>query len=237
VGEVVAEDYTRGAAFKRRGIDFCCGGGRTVQEACERAGVRYEDLAEDLARPVAPGGEPWADPRQWDLDLLLDHIQKAHHRYVRRNLPVLVQFTDKVARVHGGGSPELVEVARLVSRLDEALGAHLEDEERVAFPAVLRLLDAARSPDRDIEDLAGVFEGLRDEHEEAGEILGELRRLTGGFDAPDHACATYRASFALLAEFEEDLHRHVHLENNVLFPRAQALAARVATGSPSGAGA
>lgn len=224
VGEVVAEDYARGAIFKRHGIDFCCGGGITVADACRRRGVEAEALERELRAPVREAGT-WADPGAWDLDLLVDHIEKLHHRYVRRTLPVLRQFTTKLARVHGEAHPSLVEVRERVEELASELQSHMADEEERVFPRLVAL-QAGPPADAGLDD---AVQALEDDHARAGAAMARLRELTEGFTAPAGACATWRAAFALLEEFEADLHRHVHLENNVLFPRAAALRT---TGAP-----
>jgi len=225
VGEVVAENYARAAAFKRLGIDFCCGGGRTVQEACDRAGISYETLLGELqAVEVRQGEGRWTDPRGWDPDLLVDHIVKLHHRYVRRTLPVLGQFTGKVSLVHGEAHPELREIEGLVQELSEEMTRHMEEEEGELFPA---LQEFSEDPGKtEPEDVATTLGALEDDHEHAGGIMGRIREITGEYTPPEGACATYRATFSLLEEFEEDLHRHVHLENNVLFPRVREMWAR-----------
>lgn len=228
VGEVVAEDYRLAAVFKRFGIDFCCGGGRTVQAACDKKGVTYEELEQALlfAKPPRDGAH-LPDPRGWDLGFLADFIVNVHHRYVRESLPVLLQFATKVARVHGDDQPELVEIAILVEELAEELEGHLAKEERVLFPFIKELVAAQ---DRSVPPEPAPFGTVRvpirameHEHDHAGTLMRRIRELSNDFTPPEGACATYRGLFAKLEEFEEDLHRHVHLENNVLFPRASAL--------------
>ncbi len=226
VGELVAEDYRRAAVFQRFGIDFCCGGGVGVRATCEKSGVAWAELERALAASDGWSGAEEPDPRDWELDVLAEHIVAVHHDYVRDALPALLQFSDKVARVHGERHPELGEIRRLVAELAAALTEHLEEEERVLFPAVARLVSAgdaagaSSSPDSVVAPLAG----LEDDHERAGDIMRRVRELSADFAAPADACNTYRALYAKLAEFEADLHRHVHLENNVLFPRARVLA-------------
>jgi regulator of cell morphogenesis and NO signaling len=229
VGDVVAEDYRRASVFKVFGIDFCCGGDRTVRAACEKVGADYEAVAQALSGVAAePEAEP--DPGSLDLDELVDHIIDVHHAYVRASMPVLRDFSTKVARVHGGRHPELNEIRDLVGELATELMRHMDLEEAVLFPRIAAL---------DTVDLDGVHGGVRDvtqpledDHDRAGELVRRLRSLSDGFTPPEDACATYRATYAKLAEFEEDLHRHVHLENNVLFPRAAAMEEALA--HPSG---
>lgn len=227
VGEVVAEDYARAAVFRRLGIDFCCGGGRTVAKACEQAGVSVEDLERQLVAADRSGkGGMVADPRRWDPDLLADYIVRMHHRYVRESLPVLLHFSDKVARVHGGRHPELVELRELVGELAAEMEEHMEREESDLFP-VIRSMAAGtegRGSGTSFQAWApGALGLLQDDHERAGELMSRIRATTGEYQPPADACNTYRATFAKLQEFEEDLHLHVHLENNVLFPQVQRM--------------
>ena len=229
VGEIVAEDYKLGSVFKRHGIDFCCGGGISVAEACARKGVDVAALEQELA--VARQGRSIAQAHvgvtNWALDFLADYIVNIHHRYVRESLPVLEAFGTKVARVHGDASPELLEIAAKIGELAEEMRQHMEKEERVLFPFIKQLVDADRTgkprPPAPFGTVQDPVKMMEDEHDHAGALVGDLRTLSGDFQPPDWACNTYRALFAKLEEFEEDLHRHVHLENNVLFPRALEL--------------
>lgn len=212
VGEVVAEDYRRGAVFKRFGIDFCCGGGRSVSDACARKGVDLDELTRALESADRSGSEgQLPDPRGWDPSFLADYIENVHHTYCRENLPVLEAFARKVAQVHGPANPEVVEVDRKVQALAQEMASHMRAEEEVVFPAIR----AGRLTDEAVQQ-------MEDEHEAAGGLMAEIRELTDGFTPPSGACATWKANYAKLEEFEGDLHRHVHLENNVLFPKARA---------------
>jgi regulator of cell morphogenesis and NO signaling len=224
VGELVADDYGLAAVFSRFGIDFCCGGGRSVGEASARAGVPYETLERALLAVGRDTEGPSADDvRTWDLHRLTDHIERVHHEYVRERLPVLRQWTTKVARVHGGRHTELVEVRDAVDALGSELEPHMRAEEEILFPRIAILAaDPTAAP---VEATGEAIEAMEDDHERAGALMKRLRELTSDFRPPADACATYRAAFALLEEFEADLHRHVHLENNILFPRATALEA------------
>jgi len=248
VGEVVADDYRRAGVFKRYGIDFCCSGGRTVQEACEKKGVSYPELEAALLEASASrdgGNRP--DPREWELDFLADYIASVHHAYVRANLPVLRQFARKVARVHGEHRPEVVQIAALLDELAPEMEQHMAKEEEILFPHVRALATASRqgrggaATDRpsggespSIAASTSSEEAIRlmeEEHDHAGELLRRIRELSSDYQPPEWACNTYRATYVMLEEFEEDLHRHVHLENNVLFPATAALEREVVGGA------
>lgn len=227
VGDIVAEDYRRGAIFKQFGIDFCCGGGITVEKACRKKGVDIDELEEAIRNAGRrQNGAAGEDARSWSPDFLADYIVNVHHTYVRQNLPILLQFSQKVARVHGGGRPELIQVAQLTAGLADEMQAHLEAEEEELFPFVKALVAARKTDGEAPKATQFVEESLSQreaEHEHAGAVMAQIRELTSDFTPPEGACNTYRALFAKLEEFEQDLHRHVHLENNVLFPRARKL--------------
>lgn len=225
IGEVVAEDYARAAVFKRLGIDFCCGGDRTVGEACEQAGVRLDLLQEALAGADRKA-RGWPDPRGWDPSFLARYIVEVHHRYVRETLPVLVQLAQKVARVHGDRRPELHRIRDLVEELAAEMDLHMTDEEKNVFPRITALAVAQKDgAPADGSELRGPITTLENDHDHAGGLMRQLRELSDGYSPPAMACATYRATYAKLSEFEEDLHRHVHLENNVLFSQVLAVEA------------
>lgn len=240
VGEVVAEDYARAAVFKRFGIDFCCGGGKTVGAACEQAGVSYDDVEAALAQVGASReAHHEADAATtWDLDLLVAYIEKTHHRYVRRTLPPLQALAAKVAMRHGDAHPELVEIRDLVAELASEMERHMGDEEQTLFPRIAALAlgaaDGAAPAFPNDASLDDFVHAMEDDHEHAGALMRRIRELSGDYQPPEGACASYQAAFAILAEFEDDLHRHVHLENNLLFPGAARLLKRR---SPEHAGA
>jgi len=220
VGDLVAEDYRRGAIFKQFGIDFCCGGGRTVAAACERRGVDPAALERALADADRRTGDVPARVTAWSPSFLADYIVNEHHTYVRESLPVLRAFAQKVAKVHGHARPELLDIAERVEALAAELTEHLASEENEVFPRIKALASATATDDR--EALRALIDEMEDEHDGAGTLMLEIRTLSDDFTPPEWACNTYRALFAKLEEFEDDLHRHVHLENNVLFPKALA---------------
>ncbi|MGD9903018.1 MAG: iron-sulfur cluster repair di-iron protein [Vicinamibacterales bacterium] len=206
--------------FQRHGIDFCCGGKAPLRSACRAHGV---SVAEILSAIEASAAERH-DERDWTrepLDALIDHIVSTYHDALREELPRLEAMAAKVADVHGARAPVLRRLAAAVTALSAELRAHMDAEERVLFPAVRA---AGRGSHRPGSPLSVPISALEDEHDRAGRLLLELRTSTDGYVPPAWACATFRALYQGLSELESSMHVHVHLENNVLFPRAMRLA-------------
>ena len=227
VGDLVAKDYRAAGVFKQYGIDFCCGGKKTVAEVCNQKGVPLAELEDKLVRlEERPSGQR-LQFNEWALPFLIDYIINIHHTYVQEKLPQLLEYSRKVARVHGHAYPETVTIAGKLELLAEELFAHLRKEELILFPYVKEMWKAkeagetvAAPPFHSAQNPIRVMEH---EHESAGSTMAEIRQLSNGFTPPEGACNTYRVLYALLQEFEEDLHQHVHLENNILFPHAVEL--------------
>lgn len=211
------------ATLERLGIDYCCGGLATVEDACRRAGVDPSVLRDAVGAPGKPGGRAW---EMEPLAALVGFILETHHVFTRNAIAALPPLAAKVSRRHGANHSETRTVAALVDRLVEELGPHLLKEEQVLFPYILALEAAAgsgRRPDGCFGTVQNPIRMMMREHESAGGILAELRAVTAGWVSPPDACTSFQALYAGLREFEADLHRHIHLENNVLFPRAIAL--------------
>jgi regulator of cell morphogenesis and NO signaling len=227
ISRIVADDYRAAAIFQRHGLDFCCGGGRSVRDACRAKSVDVEVLLDELAAlaTAAPDGLPSFN--EYELDTLADHIVEHHHRYVREALPIALGHIVKVARVHGDRHPETREIAALFERVAADLMSHMAKEERVLFPLIRLLAHAGRSEYPVFPTLPGVLPAMigamESEHDLAGGGMEEIRRLSGGYTPPGDACMTYRVCYDELRGFEEDLHLHVHLENNILFGKGLAL--------------
>lgn len=224
VRDVVVEDYRTAAIFQQYGLDFCCGGGATIEQACAKKGVDAGRLLGDLSAVMAASGSDQPHIGAWDVGFLADYIVQNHHRYVRSVLPTILAHAAKVARVHGAARPELIEIARLFAAVAGDLEAHLAKEEDILFPYI-KLLAAGESlektpPFGTVENPIRMMEA---EHDDAGEQMKEIRRLSNNYTPPADACMTYRVLFSELEEFERDLYRHVHLENNILFPKVRAL--------------
>ena len=210
--------------FGRHHIDFCCGGKRPLAGVCESQGLSFEALVRDIetgAQAPAPG----RDWREAPLVDIIDFILATYHQPLREELPRLGSLAAKVLKVHGAKDPAtLARIDAIVRDLSADLLQHMWKEEQVLFPAIRAAEAAGAAPAMPLEGPIGVMEH---EHDSAGELLAELHRITGGYAVPEWACATARALYQGLEEFERAMHLHVHLENNVLFPRAlqQAVAA------------
>jgi regulator of cell morphogenesis and NO signaling len=223
VGEIVAEDWRAAAVFEQFGIDFCCGGRRSVADACRGAGIDARVVEEAIA--ALPDDASGDDPRHWTVDSLVDRIELTHHAYVRSSLPRVAAFLTKLVRVHGGRHPELVQISAKSEALGRELLQHMLKEERVLFPYIRELAMATRAAPSPFGTVENPIRMMEREHDEAGVLMHEIRTLTADYTPPADGCTTYRVCFEELARFERDLHRHVHLENNVLFPEAVALEA------------
>lgn len=226
IRDIVADDFRAASVFQRHRIDFCCGGDRPLADACREQGIDAGALVAELeAATAAPGDVPRF--KTWDLDLLAAYIVANHHAYVRRAIETVGAHTQKVATVHGDRHPETVTIAQHFSAIADDMVQHMAKEERVLFPYITRLAQAARAgqpgPVAPFGSIANPIRMMEIEHQAAGDLMATIRKLSGEFTAPADACTTYKVTYKELEEFEADLHRHVHLENNVLFPKALEL--------------
>ena len=210
--------------FEQFGIEYCCGGGERLIEACAAKDVDVDAVIaalEAVARSEKAGVKDWTKE---SLANLTKHIVAIHHAYCKDELPRLSGLAMKVVKAHGGTNPELALIRARLAELAEALTDHLAEEEVVAFPMIVKLeaekVSAGAEPAESRVTVGNPLALLIQEHDHAGVLLAEIRSLSRDFIAPEYACTTYHTFFDGLKEFELDLHRHVHLENNILFPRA-----------------
>jgi regulator of cell morphogenesis and NO signaling len=221
LGEIVAEDFRSAKIFTNAGIDFCCGGKKTLEEACLEKNIDLYKVAHELSELESNPANTSQNFKDWDLDFLSDYIINAHHKYVIKTLPDLVFYTKKIATVHGSHHPELIEIASLFGQLNSELLQHLQKEEEVLFPAIK---DALRNNSMQAKTtIQSEIARMTGEHEFAGGTLDKINTITSGYQTPEDACNTYIVCFRLLKEFEDNLHIHVHLENNLLYPKALLL--------------
>lgn len=228
LGQIAAKDLRKAQILKKYGLDFCCGGKKTVKEACAQKGLDVTKIEQELqqADKLAATGRP-LPYNEWNLDFLADYIVNTHHTYVRKNLPDLRTYSEKVARVHGARHPELVKVFELVEMIQAEMTAHMMKEERILFPYIKTLVAAKNNNETVSGSPFGTVQNpinlMEMEHEMVGKNLEEIRNITNDYQLPEDACASYNLLFRLLNEFEDDLHLHIHLENNILFPKALQL--------------
>lgn len=229
VAEIVVENIKAAHVFKKHGIDFCCGGGISVKEACTKKGVDYEALKNEIQAidNVVNRGYNYND---WGLDFLIDHIINIHHKYVEDSIPLLLQYANRVAHVHGHYYKEVVEINTLVEAVSQELAAHMKKEELILFPYIKKMVEAQKNGTKPGPPHFGTVNNpiqmMFEEHENAGEVLKKIAELSNNYTAPPEACNTFRALYSKLEEFEQDLHQHIHLENNILFPKAIQLEAQ-----------
>jgi regulator of cell morphogenesis and NO signaling len=222
VGEVVATDFRAAAVLEQFGIDFCCAGRRTLEEAC-RAAAADPDVVVHALEALPPAVEEDDDAARWPIPRLIDFIVSTHHAYVRSAMPTITRHLAKLIEVHGSRHPELSRVAAYFDQVVADLRQHMVKEEQILFPYVRDLAEAGGGCGRTQSPFGTVANPIRmmeREHQEVGDALRMIRELTRGYAAPDDGCTTYAITMAELLQFERDLHRHVHLENNILFPAA-----------------
>lgn len=222
VAEVVSANPSLSVIFEKYGIDYCCGGKLPIEEACRNAGLITAEVLAALtaaaARPV-PGETDWAKA---SLEALILNILNVHHEPLRVDIPRLSSMLAKVVRVHGGHHPELARIQEVFGELCAELQSHMVKEEQILFPAIVRLEreHAAQTANPWLNNPIRVMEH---EHAAVGAMLATLKQLTSGYAAPGDACNTFRVLYDGMQKMETDLHLHIHKENNILFPRAQAL--------------
>ena len=227
VGEIAAKDIRKAAIFKQKGIDFCCGGNKTLKEASEEAGITEEELKTALDtvenRPLSAS----QDYNKWDLDFLADYIVNTHHRYVKANAETIYDLTVKVAQHHAERHPELNRFTQSVHHFLQDLLNHTVKEEKILFPAIKEGVAKKKDASYQSSTQPGFIKQpvmmMQKEHEIAGEDLTYFRKLTNNYTLPADACNSYNYLFEKMKEFEDDLLQHIHLENNILFPKALEL--------------
>jgi len=224
IGEIVAQDFRTAAVFSKYGIDFCCKGHRTLEEACKKKDIDEELLTTKLDEVMKYKDNQAIDYKSWPLDLLTDYIEKKHHRYIEEKTPALILFLNKLCKVHGERHPELFEINTLFTHSAEDLASHLRKEELILFPFIRKMADAKiKQHYLEMPKFGSVknpVSMMKEEHDAEGERFGEIAVLTNNYNPPADACNTYKVTFAMLQEFENDLHTHIHIENNILFPKA-----------------
>jgi regulator of cell morphogenesis and NO signaling len=226
VRELVLEIPEATRIFEKIGIDYCCGGNKSLKEACASANLSVDEvldsleLAQQQARTKSKHRNWQAEP----LADLVDHIKSTHHKYTHEEIVRLKPLLEKVLSVHGTHHPELQQVCMLFGGLAQELTIHMLKEEQVLFPYVVRMEEAVIQREPLLPARFGTVENpvamMMHEHDSAGEALRAIRQASHGYTPPADACVSYQTLYKALADFEKDLHRHIHFENNILFPRA-----------------
>ncbi|KAF0128320.1 MAG: regulator of cell morphoproteinis and NO signaling [Bacteroidetes bacterium] len=222
IGEIVANDFRAASIFKEAGIDFCCGGNKSLSDACKEKGADESHLIQQIETLAQTPVSNVMNFKEWEPGFLSDYIMNTHHKFVLKNLPELIFYTQKIADVHGDNHPELLEVAELFAKINEELLQHLKNEEEVLFPALKAAEISATAQVK--STIISEVTRMQGEHEFAGGAMDRINVLTKNYLIPADACNTYRVSLKLLEQFEDDLHIHVHLENNILYPKALKMA-------------
>lgn len=227
VGEVVATDYRTATIFEKYGIDFCCKGHRSIDEACQTKHIMTEEVMRELKKHFSTDQTECPDYKSWPAGQLIDYIVEKHHKYVEEITPLLKRYLDKLCNVHGPNHPELFDINRLFNESAADLAKHMQKEEMFLFPGIKALGPKTPNPNGTCDiscSRPGMIQmpirKMMEEHETEGDRFKTIETLSNNYQVPDGGCATYKVAFEMLKEFQNDLHLHIHLENNILFPMA-----------------
>ena len=223
VAAIVAEDYKTASIFRGYKIDFCCNGNRAIADVTDEKKIDLEQLIKEL-HEVSTETSSAIDYQSWSLDFMVDYIYQNHHLYVEKQVPEILSYLEKICSAHGERHPELYEIKTLFRESAGELTAHMKKEELMLFPAIKKIARAQKEGN-DLEGLPfGTIQNpinrMHHEHDDEGERFRKMRKLSNDYTAPSDGCNTYKVAFALLEAFETDLHKHIHLENNILFKKA-----------------
>lgn len=227
IGEIVADDYRTAQVFKNHEIDFCCKGNRNIVEVAKANNLSVSILLQKVEEVQQLEKINNTDFKSWPLDLLADYIEKKHHRYVEEKIPVLKGYLEKLCNVHGKEHPELFQIKEHFAISAGELAMHMKKEELMVFPAIRKMTKANREAKPlmkfKFDTIQNPIQVMMEDHTNEGERFHQINVLSSGYTPPEGACSTYHVAFSLLKEFEDDLHEHIHLENNILFPKSEQL--------------
>jgi len=227
IAEIVTKDIRTAKIFRKYGIDFCCGGKKPVAEVCAQKNIDVNTIMAELVTSGTDRDGGSANADKWELDFLTGYIVNFHHSYVKESIPTIRLWAEKVAKVHGDHNPETIRIAHLFIEIADELTAHMFKEENVLFPYIVDLVNARKNGQpavmRGFGTVVNPIRMMEHEHETVGNWFKEIETLSANFTPPEYACNTFRALYSALKEFEDDLFLHIHLENNILFPKAIAL--------------
>jgi regulator of cell morphogenesis and NO signaling len=221
IGALVAEDYRTATIFRNSGIDFCCNGNRTIGEACADKNLDSSRIISDLIQIMSTSESNNLDFKSFSPDFLVEYIEKKHHAYVEKKIIEIKPFLEKIAHVHGKKHPELFEIKALFNSSAADLTSHMKKEELILFPYIKKLFSQEEfTPSHLFDSVTSPIQMMHEEHDQEGVRFRRMSELSNNFTPPEDGCSTYKVTFAMLQEFEEDLQKHIHLENNILFPKA-----------------
>lgn len=230
VGEYVAQNYRTAALFSKYKIDFCCKGNKTLGEVCLAKGLDIHQIQSEIDVVLHSNSSAEIDFKSFSPNLLIDYILETHHEYIQEKTPVLLMYLDKLCKVHGDRHPELFEINNLFKISATELLNHLQKEEVILFPFIKTMALAIKNNQNiqqpDFRTVDNPIAMLKHDHEAEGDLFAKISELTSNYTPPNDACETYKVTFAMLKEYEQDLHKHIHLENNILFHKAKELEER-----------
>lgn len=232
IGDVVSKDYRTASIFKEKGIDFCCHGNRSIGDALENNQSDIDQIIGKLHNVLESKNNSSIDYNTWPLDLMTDYIEKKHHKYVETKGQEIIPYLSKLVQVHGGRHPELAEVLKEFKESFGLLAMHMKREELLVFPYIRKMVKAKddhTTVQASFGSVQSPIQTLLNEHDVEGERFRKISSLTSHFTTPADGCNTYQVTMAMLKEYEEDLHLHIHLENNILFPKAIELEKELAS--------
>lgn len=207
------------AVFTKYNIDYCCGGHRSLEDACRRKGLDPEEVRAEIFQAPDEGPERSMRPENWTSAFLADFIVQNHHTFIKKVTPEIQAFLDKVCDAHGDDCPELLHIREEFLELSQELASHMEKEELILFPAIKKLESRSNADHPFASNLRAPIDAMEHEHVVAGDLIKQIRALTNGYTPPEFACPTFRITYRKLQEFDNDLMKHIHLENNILFAR------------------
>lgn len=223
VGQIVRDRPSLSRLFEQAKVDYCCGGKKSLEEACHKQGIDPQVFLSQLQAIANSTEDPEINVANLSLTELADHIEQTHHAYLHTELPRLEKMVTKVVAVHGEKEPRLHQIKDIFLAVSQELETHLQKEEKILFPMIRQLESSTTVPSFHCGTIVNPVHQMEFEHDEAGVALGQLCQLTNNYNPPEWACNTYRAMLDGLLNFEQDMHQHIHKENNILFPKAIAL--------------
>ena len=221
LAQIVNQNYRAAAVFEKYALDFCCKGKRSLQDACQEKKIPVDAIVREISDVSTEQSTPLINFEKLSLSDLVEYIVSTHHGYTKRELPQIFSYLSKVCSKHGDQNPELFEMFKCFSELKDEMEMHMRKEELILFPRIKELEKTQRS--NSTSNIQAPISVMEDEHDHAGRLIEQIREYSNNYTPPETACTTYRLAFTSLSAFEKDLHQHVHLENNILFPRALQL--------------